>query len=327
MTKWFDQTNTPLITVLVPVYNLEDYVDKCVDSLVNQTYQSLEILLLDDGSTDGSTEKCRDWEKRDARVRCIRLEENIGQAAAKNIGMDQAKGDCISFVDGDDWVLPDLYETMIHAMRENRADVGGFTFNYVFPDRQISLGDSGSIRAYTRKEAMEQLYMQKDVRFESTLKLYDRQVFKDARFVTGQLFEEIHFARETLQKMERYVYVDRAFYQYLQCRYGNTNSSFPEKKLLVIEECNAFAEELRQNNMEKAALGMESFTLDHLIRMYVNARACHADRNIVKRIESAYRKKMLKNRHNPMVRKARGWLFALSPMAYDWLSQRLHSRL
>ena len=108
----------PLISVIVPVYNVERYLDQCVESLIGQTYERLEIILVDDGSTDSSGEQCNAWANRDNRIRAVR-QCNAGLAAARNTGLDLAKGEYIGFVDSDDYVLPDMFGTLLHNLQES----------------------------------------------------------------------------------------------------------------------------------------------------------------------------------------------------------------
>ncbi len=111
-----------LISVVVPVFNNEKYVNRCIDSILNQTYENLEVILVDDGSTDGSIKICEDWKQKDKRIKII-TQKNLGAAAARNNGAKQATGDFVSFVDNDDWLRPEMYETMINTAEKESADL------------------------------------------------------------------------------------------------------------------------------------------------------------------------------------------------------------
>ena len=111
-----------LISIIVPVYNTSQYLPKCINSITNQTYKNLEIFLVDDGSTDGSLDICYDFEKQDSRIRVL-TKVNGGQGSARNMALDIATGDYISFVDSDDYLGPDAYEKMLNAMKESNADL------------------------------------------------------------------------------------------------------------------------------------------------------------------------------------------------------------
>lgn len=112
-----------MISVIIPVYNVEKYIDRCVTSIVNQTYKHLEIILVDDGSTDQSGKICDNWKMKDSRILVIH-KSNHGVSSARNRGLRLAKGQFISFIDADDWIDLDMYEKLIKYMNNNNADIG-----------------------------------------------------------------------------------------------------------------------------------------------------------------------------------------------------------
>ena len=111
-----------LISVIVPVYNVEKYLDKCIQSILGQTYSNIELLLIDDGSTDSSGAICDKYVTQDSRVRVFH-KSNEGVSAARNWGLDNAKGEWIAFVDADDWIDSDMYERMYNAAVQNQTDM------------------------------------------------------------------------------------------------------------------------------------------------------------------------------------------------------------
>ena len=111
-----------LISVIIPIYNVEKYVDRCIESVVNQTYKKLEIILVDDGSPDSCPQICDKWAEKDERIIVIH-KQNGGVSTARNAGLDIAKGDYIGFADGDDYLEPEFYETMLNALVSNDADI------------------------------------------------------------------------------------------------------------------------------------------------------------------------------------------------------------
>ena len=111
-----------LISVIVPVYNVKPYLKKCFDSIVRQNYRNLEIILVDDGSTDGSGDLCEELARQDSRVRAIH-KKNGGLGSARNAGMDAAKGEILSFVDSDDWIEPGMYDTMTGILCRENAQI------------------------------------------------------------------------------------------------------------------------------------------------------------------------------------------------------------
>ena len=115
-------TQAPLISLIVPIYNVASYVDRCVASLVNQTYSNLEILLVDDGSTDGSGALCDEWAKKDSRIHVVH-KENGGLSDTRNQGIKLSKGDYLAFIDGDDYIAPEYCEKLYQALAAHDADI------------------------------------------------------------------------------------------------------------------------------------------------------------------------------------------------------------
>lgn len=122
----------PLITVIVPVYNVEKYLRRCLDSIIGQTYQNLEILCIDDGSIDNSGEICEQYAARDARIKVIH-QENQGLSTARNRGLDAAEGEYIAFVDSDDYILEDMYKKMLAKLLDYNVDLCVCQWQYEFP--------------------------------------------------------------------------------------------------------------------------------------------------------------------------------------------------
>ena len=112
----------PLISVIVPIYNVEKYLDRCVDSIINQTYKNLEIILVDDGSPDNCPQMCDDYAKKDSRIKVVH-KENGGLSDARNVGMEVATGEYVSFIDSDDYISLDFYETLLETIVDNDSDI------------------------------------------------------------------------------------------------------------------------------------------------------------------------------------------------------------
>lgn len=130
-----NQSTTPTISVIVPVYNAEKYLRRCIDSVLAQTYTDFELLLIDDGSIDKSGEICDEYARKDARVRVFH-QENGGVSSARNLGLDNAKGEWITFVDSDDWVVDNMYEEMLAQLESAQAEMAYCDINMVFEDNQ-----------------------------------------------------------------------------------------------------------------------------------------------------------------------------------------------
>lgn len=128
--------NNPLISVIIPVYNVSAYVAECIESVLAQSYAKLEVIIVIDGPTDGSDQICEDYAQKDERIRCV-YQENQGLSAARNIGLDCAKGEWIGFVDGDDWIEPDMFETLLRAATDSGAEIVNCEYRYEWVNASV----------------------------------------------------------------------------------------------------------------------------------------------------------------------------------------------
>ncbi len=211
-----------LVSVIVAAYNIEEYLPRCLDSLLAQTYSLLEIILVDDGSTDGTAAICDKYSAENENVKVIHR-KNGGLSAARNSGLEAVTGDFVGFVDGDDWVEPEMYEAMVNACMETNARIA--VCNY----REIGEGaedfcPTGKRLELTMHEAMD-LYLSVDAEYHIYnsvwSKLFAWEVVKDLRFVEGKSSEDIMYTTWALAKAEKCVLLDEAFYNYVIDRSGS----------------------------------------------------------------------------------------------------------
>ena len=142
---------TPLISVIVPIYHVEQYLTRCVESLVNQTYSNFEIILVDDGSPDNCPKMCDDWAKKNSRIKVIH-KENGGLSDARNAGMQIANGDVISFIDSDDWIDPKFFEVMLNVMQDDESDIVSCGVKWVDEDGVLLRLVSSLVRIFQGKD-------------------------------------------------------------------------------------------------------------------------------------------------------------------------------
>lgn len=211
-----------LISVVVAVYNIEAYVERCARSLMAQTYGRLEILLVDDGSTDGSGAICDALAKEDERIRVIH-KENGGLSDARNAGIEAASGSLIAFVDGDDWVEPRMYADLYACMRDFDAPIAVCRYRQIYLKKTID-GSTSKAAVLEGSEALEQFIAENDavpLRNAAWNKLYRRELMGELRFPAGKLYEDIVYTTKLLARAERLVYLDRAEYNYVCEREGS----------------------------------------------------------------------------------------------------------
>ncbi len=220
-----------LITVIIPVYNIEEYLGVCLDSVCGQTYKNLEILLIDDGSTDGTGQICDEYAVRDSRINVIH-KSNEGQSVARNLGLDHARGDYIAFIDGDDWVTEDYLDRLFVSLQESNADIANCNFL-----RKKAAGDktgqirSGKRRIFNAEQAIENLCYLKELNCAPCAKLFKSRILRDIRFPEGCIYEDLAIIYKTYDAAERIVYCDFDGYFYFQRSGSSLKSTFHEKKL------------------------------------------------------------------------------------------------
>ena len=217
-----EKTELPLITVAVTVYNIKDYLKRSIESVCNQTYHNLEILLVDDGSTDESGKICDDYAKKDKRIRVIH-KENGGPSEARNYAIEQAKGEYIAFVDGDDWIDLDMYENMYLALKKGEADLAVCSYKQVSANH-IEDPTTEEILYFEQDEALESFIREEEnVRIQNAAwnKLFKQELLKEQRFPVGKLYEEIVFTTKLLHMAKRVVYLNQGYYNYVVDRVGS----------------------------------------------------------------------------------------------------------
>ena len=226
---------TEKITVIVPVYNVEHYLDKCLDSLVNQTYKNLEIIVINDGSTDNSGIICQEYAQKDNRIVYIE-KENGGQAEARNMGLDRMTGSYVTFVDSDDWVESDYVETLYQKIMEYQADIAVGNY-YSFNESEGMyyfhiFGDSYYEKVYDNVSIFENLYESQDMKKFAFIfpwgKLYKASLLDYLRFDNGKLAEDAYLNQKIYLLAERIVYLNKGLYAYCQ-REGSSSRAWTEK--------------------------------------------------------------------------------------------------
>lgn len=208
----------PKISVIVPVYKTEGLLDRCVESIVGQTYKNLEIILVDDGSPDNCPAMCDEWAEKDSRIRVIH-KENGGVSSARNAALDIATGDYIGFVDSDDWIEPEMYSSLIQKISESGKNIALCSYYAV----EIS-GERYECRCVVYKEVLD-----KDDYFRFIVlggdggyiwnRLYDADILKEVRFDEDIWYsEDLLFNFKTAQKSNGAAILDKIEYNYVQKR-------------------------------------------------------------------------------------------------------------
>ena len=238
-----------LISVIIPVYNVEKYLIKCLDSIINQTYKNIEIILIDDGSPDNCGRICDEYAKRDYRIKVIH-KKNEGVAAARNEGLKESKGNYITFVDSDDIVKDDYIEYLYNILTKNDADIACCNFEYIYEQKtnyNKRECKEEKIIVYDKKEALENLLYQKEIDTSPWGKIYRKDIFKGIMFPTGKIYEDFGTIYKTIINANRVVYGNQKKYLYLQRNTSTIGREFCEKDFDMLE----LAIEMKKYIMDK----------------------------------------------------------------------------
>lgn len=224
-----------LISIIVPVYKVENYLDRCVESLVNQTYKNLEIILVDDGSPDSCGKRCDLWAEQDKRIKVIH-KKNGGLSDARNYGINNASGEFVAFVDSDDWIEPQMYETLYNAIIENDCDIASCGVRRVWENKkECMLTKLNGDHILNRIEAMEALMDSSYLIMTVWNKLYKRQIVKDELFPVGKINEDEFWSWKIICKANRVISIEHPFYNYFQRNDGIMAQEACKYPMLVVD--------------------------------------------------------------------------------------------
>lgn len=232
-----------LISVIVPVYKVENYLDECMESIVSQTYRDLEIIVVDDGSPDYCPDKCDEWAKKDSRIRVIH-KENGGLSDARNVGLDIAKGDRVIFIDSDDYIASTMIEEMNRVMLEQQCDIVMCNKAIVTLSRIEKERDDGKIDTYQGEEIIDNyLYHRNNFCSGVWNKLIRMELVAEIRFPKGLNSEDYYFYSFLYYKAKKMVVYHRAFYYYRQrkgsiCHSGINEQTFGKIKIAELVKKN-----------------------------------------------------------------------------------------
>lgn len=265
-----------LISVIVPVYMGEQWLPRCIDTILNQTYTNLDIILVNDGSPDNSGTICDEYAGKDARIRVVH-KENGGLSDARNAGLDVAAGDYIMFVDEDDMIHPQMVSIMLKTITANDADIAVCKFEAV-PDVDIEeyahLSENPEVECFEQPEIMNQLYHRNLLTVVAWDKMYKKEVFDKSRYIKGRIHDDESAIHYILHACKRVAYIDEKLYYYVQ-REGSITST--RKIAYYYDGWRAYEERydfLKNHGYEQMAI----WTRHHMLHLVAhNYESMHAD--------------------------------------------------
>lgn len=278
------------ISIVVPVYNVEKYLSKCILSILNQSFTDFELILIDDGSKDNSGRICDEYRGRDSRIKVIH-QENLGLSSARNVGLETSEGKYVTFIDSDDFIHPNMLEVLYNNMLENEADISICDYNLVYEGKEIykELGDN-NIRLYNNIEGVRKIVEKSEASMITAWsKLYKRSLFYDIRYPVGKYHEDEFVTYKLLYKSTKIVTTSAKLYYYLQRSNSITGSAFSIKrleKLEALEEAIMFFK--NQNNKELAYLAEFRYLLNIQIAYYRVKYEVNYNKGIMDKLKIQY---------------------------------------
>lgn len=210
------------ISIVVPVYKVEKYISRCIESILMQTYEDIELILVDDGSPDNSGKICEDYAKKDSRIKVLH-KQNGGPSDARNTGLEIATGDYIMYVDSDDYIEKYSCEELAAIIKQYQADIVCFNLRNISEEDGHMMNNNGfyrnsdtkSIQIMTYEEAMIDNLYRKSIRYEAVSKIYKRQIAQRIKFPVGMLAEDFATFYKYLKEATKIVSYDRCLYNYV----------------------------------------------------------------------------------------------------------------
>ncbi|MGH0429621.1 glycosyltransferase family 2 protein [Bacillus hominis] len=233
----------PKISIIVPVYKVEQYIHKCIDSILMQTFEDFELILVDDGSPDTCGEICDRYADKDIRIKVIH-KENGGVSSARNAGLEIAKGDYIGFVDSDDWIEPDMYELLYGMCAEHRCDVA-ICSSQIYYSNKIVISSNHPFIIHDRNTAMKTMLEGKLYDEVVWTKLFKRNLLEDIKFPVGMSYEDTAFTYKVIHKCKKVCFIGEPKYHYIKRDNSMMDRAVKEVKIdsvLIYDEMCKFME-------------------------------------------------------------------------------------
>ena len=224
----------PKVSIIVPVYNAEKYIERCVNSLKNQTLSDIEIVLVDDQSTDSSLAMCQKMAEEDCRIKVIH-KQNGGLSSARNAGLDIMTGDYVAFVDSDDFIELNMYELLLELLLSTNSQIAESGIVCDYPNGEHRYfnpdfsADSKSI-AFSTTEALKELMIAKKVTNSACDKLFEKTIFEDLRFTEGIILEDFDLMPRCIEKASSVCYTPLPLYHYIMTEQSIMRGEFRENR-------------------------------------------------------------------------------------------------
>ena len=289
-----------MITIVVPVYKVENYLHRCVDSILNQTYTNFELLLIDDGSPDNCGEICDEYVRKDSRIFVIH-QKNRGLSAARNTGInwfyEQGRSDYITFVDSDDWLHPEYLRALINGITENDVKISVCDLKRVITESTHVSYDILEYELTSPEDFLVNHFWQYNY---ACGKLYHKSVFENIQYPIGKNFEDAFTTYKALHKCERIAYTDLQLYYYFYNEQGISHSPWKPSELVIFDAMQEQMQFYKAKGLQKAFDKEFKLFVHHhayqIVRIKENKQDLKKNKAILKGIKKTLRKYLKENK-------------------------------
>lgn len=304
-----------LISVVVPVYNVERYLDECIKSIINQTYRNLEIILVDDGSTDGSGEICDEYVRRDNRIIAFH-KENGGLSSARNYGIKKSTGKYVSFIDSDDYISIYMLEYLHEAIINSNSKIACCDFKKVFDNQTINnLKADNKYEILDFDNCMKMLFSYNHYRYIACNKLFDKNLFNNIKFPENRYYEDIWPIYNIFKRVDHVVYIRQYLYFYRCHRNSITQSNFSRKDYDLIHFLNLVKRDCIKNYNNLYGdfiIAYIYYYLSFINKAILTKSKCIKSRKYLKKYIKKYWKNILNSKDTPFARKCQVIIYGIS---------------
>ncbi len=286
----------PLISVVLPIYGVEGYLDRCVESVLEQTYDNIEVILVDDGSKDNCPQKCDEWAKRDSRI-VVLHKENGGLSDARNKGTEMAKGEYITYIDSDDFVDKTYVEYLYGLIEKNKTPMSLCTHTVVFPDGKENVIGDGTQEVLEAEDCLRRMLYDDVVNTSAWAKLYQIDLAKKYLYPKGKLYEDIGTVYQYFIESKKIACGYESHYFYMLRENSIVTGAFNSRKLELLEMTDKMAKDVKEvfPELEEAIIRRQVYARFSTLNQLADVKGKKEIKKMLIRYIAQYRWRLLKN--------------------------------
>ena len=280
-----------LVSIVIPVYNVKKYLSRCIDSIISQTYHNLEILLIDDGSTDGSAHICDEYASKDNRIRVVH-KKNGGVSSARNTGLELAKGDYIGFVDSDDYIHPNMYQVLVNNIEIENADIAicGF-YDEKSPEIFVPYWNEKIKLNINETEQLEYLLQNKYYTCSCWDKLFKKDLL-NGLYLEQDItqYEDLLFVYEAMKKSQKAIFTSEAYYYYCTNQGSASTVAFNDSMMAIIDVSETILNDIEKDIPELLSCAKREFIRNNIMCAINAVKSGYNNQQSINRIQNNIRK-------------------------------------